>query len=55
MILEHDIVIAGAGLAGLRAAVEAAETADVAVVSKVLPTRSHSGAAQGGDHRRFGQ
>ena len=48
MILEHDIVIVGAGLAGLRAAVEATETADVAVVSKVLPTRSHSGAAQGG-------
>lgn len=41
-------MIVGAGLAGLRAAVEAAETADVAVVSKVLPTRSHSGAAQGG-------
>ena len=44
----HDIVIVGAGLAGLRAAVEAAPDADVAVVSKVLPTRSHSGAAQGG-------
>lgn len=48
MIFDHDIVIVGAGLAGLRAAVEAVETADVAVVSKVLPTRSHSGAAQGG-------
>lgn len=48
MTFQHDIVIVGAGLAGLRAAVEAAETADVAVVSKVLPTRSHSGAAQGG-------
>jgi succinate dehydrogenase / fumarate reductase flavoprotein subunit len=48
MVLDHDIVIVGAGLAGLRAAVEAADTADVAVVSKVLPTRSHSGAAQGG-------
>jgi succinate dehydrogenase / fumarate reductase flavoprotein subunit len=48
MIFEHDIVIVGAGLAGLRAAVEATEMADVAVVSKVLPTRSHSGAAQGG-------
>jgi succinate dehydrogenase / fumarate reductase flavoprotein subunit len=48
MILDHDIVIVGAGLAGLRAAVEAVGTADVAVVSKVLPTRSHSGAAQGG-------
>jgi succinate dehydrogenase / fumarate reductase, flavoprotein subunit len=48
MIFEHDIVIVGAGLAGLRAAVEAAGASDVAVVSKVLPTRSHSGAAQGG-------
>src|SRR5512137_984803 len=45
---EHDIVVVGAGLAGLRAAVEAAGQADVAVVTKVLPTRSHSGAAQGG-------
>lgn len=44
----HDIVIVGAGLAGLRAAVECADGADVAVVSKVFPTRSHSGAAQGG-------
>ena len=41
-------MIVGSGLAGLRAAVEATETAGVAVVSKVLPTRSHSGAAQGG-------
>jgi len=48
MIFDHDIVIVGAGLAGLRAAVEAVATADVAIVSKVLPTRSHSGAAQGG-------
>jgi succinate dehydrogenase / fumarate reductase flavoprotein subunit len=48
MIYQHDIVIVGAGLAGLRAAVECAGQTDVAVVSKVLPTRSHSGAAQGG-------
>jgi len=48
MIFKHDIVVVGAGLAGLRAAVESVEQADVAVVSKVLPTRSHSGAAQGG-------
>ena len=48
MVFDHDIVIVGAGLAGLRAAVEAMETASVAIVSKVLPTRSHSGAAQGG-------
>ncbi len=48
MIFQHDIIIVGAGLAGLRAAVECVAQADVAVVSKVLPTRSHSGAAQGG-------
>ena len=47
MILKHDVVIVGAGLAGLRAAVEAAENADIALISKVFPTRSHSGAAQG--------
>jgi len=45
---KHDIVIVGAGLAGLRAAVECAGQADVAVVTKVFPTRSHSGVAQGG-------
>ncbi len=49
-ILAHDIVIVGAGLAGLRAAIAAKENGiqDVAVVSKVHPLRSHSGAAQGG-------
>lgn len=48
MVHKHDVIIVGAGLAGLRAAVELAEKADVAVLSKVFPTRSHSGAAQGG-------
>lgn len=48
MVFTHDVVIVGAGLAGLRAAVEAADHADVALISKVYPTRSHSGAAQGG-------
>ena len=48
MKFRHDVVIVGAGLAGLRAAVEAADHADVALISKVYPTRSHSGAAQGG-------
>ncbi|MFZ5650051.1 MAG: FAD-dependent oxidoreductase [Bacillota bacterium] len=48
-MITHDIVIVGGGLAGLMAAVEAsAKNADVAVVSKIYPTRSHSGAAQGG-------
>ena len=46
---EHDLLIIGAGLAGLRAAVEGVRGgADVAVVSKVHPVRSHSNAAQGG-------
>ena len=44
--LTHDIVIVGAGLAGQAAALEARKRgADVAVVSKVHPVRSHSGAA----------
>lgn len=45
---KHDVVVVGAGLAGMRAAVEASMLGDVAVISKVFPTRSHSGAAQGG-------
>jgi len=44
----HDVVIVGSGLAGLRAAMELAGHADVAVVTKIYPSRSHSGAAQGG-------
>jgi succinate dehydrogenase / fumarate reductase flavoprotein subunit len=48
MNFKHDVVIVGSGLAGLRAAVELADNADVALISKVYPTRSHSGAAQGG-------
>jgi succinate dehydrogenase / fumarate reductase flavoprotein subunit len=44
-----DAVIVGAGLAGLRAALEVAQSGlSAAVVSKVYPTRSHSGGAQGG-------
>ncbi len=44
-----DAVVVGAGVAGLRAALEIAKKGkEVAVVSKVYPTRSHSGAAQGG-------
>ena len=45
---QHDVVIVGAGLAGLRAAIELGVTTRVAVLSKVFATRSHSGAAQGG-------
>ncbi len=49
MTFSHDIVIVGAGGAGLMAALYAREGgADVAVVSKLHPLRSHTGAAQGG-------
>ncbi len=49
MIADHDVLVLGAGLAGMRAALEAArEGADVAIVTKVHPIRSHSSAAQGG-------
>jgi succinate dehydrogenase / fumarate reductase, flavoprotein subunit len=45
----HDVLIIGAGLAGQRAALAAAETgATVAILSKVHPVRSHSNAAAGG-------
>jgi len=44
----YDAVIVGAGIAGLRAALALAGVCRVAVVSKVYPVRSHSGAAQGG-------
>jgi len=49
--LVHDIIILGGGIAGLRAALAAAEvtdTIDVALISKVQPIRSHSVCAQGG-------
>jgi succinate dehydrogenase / fumarate reductase flavoprotein subunit len=48
MIHKHEVVIVGAGISGLIAALQASETCDVAVISKVHATRSHSGAAQGG-------
>lgn len=44
----HDVIIVGSGLAGLRAAMELSGHLDVAVLTKVYPSRSHSGAAQGG-------
>ncbi len=50
-MITHDVIIVGSGLAGMRCAVEIrrkAPQADIAIVSKVYPTRSHSGAAQGG-------
>jgi succinate dehydrogenase / fumarate reductase flavoprotein subunit len=43
-----DVLIVGAGGAGMRAAIEAGTDLKVGVVSKLFPTRSHTGAAQGG-------
>jgi succinate dehydrogenase / fumarate reductase flavoprotein subunit len=47
-MITHDLLIIGGGLAGMRAALKASQEVDVAVLSKVHPLRSHSGAAQGG-------
>ncbi|MBI5284087.1 MAG: FAD-binding protein [Chloroflexi bacterium] len=48
-VYEHDVLVIGAGLAGMRAAIAAQQMgADVAMISKVHPVRSHSNAAQGG-------
>ena len=44
----YDVVIVGAGGAGMRAALESSKRAHTAVISKLYPTRSHTGAAQGG-------
>ena len=45
---KYDVVIVGAGGAGMRAAIEAGQRAHTAVLTKIYPTRSHTGAAQGG-------
>ncbi len=51
----HDILIVGAGLAGMRAVVAAGPGLDVAILSKVHPVRSHSVAAQGGINAALGE
>jgi succinate dehydrogenase/fumarate reductase flavoprotein subunit len=52
---KHDVLVIGAGCAGMRAAIAASDAgADVAVVSKLHPTRSHSGAAEGGINAALG-
>jgi succinate dehydrogenase / fumarate reductase flavoprotein subunit len=48
MYHSYDAVIVGAGGAGLRAALELGQVGSVAVLSKLYPSRSHTGAAQGG-------
>src|SRR6476469_2460686 len=54
-LLRHDVVVVGAGLAGMRAAIEAKRAgADVAIISKLHPTRSHSGSAEGGINAALG-
>jgi succinate dehydrogenase / fumarate reductase, flavoprotein subunit len=56
VIADHDVLVLGAGLAGMRAALEAARAgADVAIVTKVHPVRSHSNAAQGGINAAIGE
>jgi succinate dehydrogenase flavoprotein subunit len=51
----HDVLVVGAGCAGMRAAIEAHDIgADVALVSKIHPVRSHSGAAEGGINAALG-
>jgi len=45
---QFDVVVVGAGGAGLMAALYASKSANTAVLSKLYPTRSHTGAAQGG-------
>jgi succinate dehydrogenase / fumarate reductase, flavoprotein subunit len=52
---KHDVLVIGAGCAGMRAAIEAHDAgADVALLSKIHPVRSHSGAAEGGINAALG-
>jgi len=53
-IHEFEVVVVGAGGAGLMAGLYASKTAKTAVISKLYPTRSHTGAAQGGISAAFG-
>ncbi len=54
-MISHDILIIGAGLAGMRAALAAPPGLNVALLSKVHPVRSHSVAAQGGINAALGE
>jgi succinate dehydrogenase / fumarate reductase flavoprotein subunit len=52
---KHDVLVVGGGCAGMRAAIEAFDVgADVAIISKIHPVRSHSGAAEGGINAALG-
>lgn len=53
-IEEFDVLIVGAGLSGLRAGLELSKKWNAAVIGKVFPVRSHSGAAQGGINAALG-
>jgi len=54
-LVDHDVLVVGGGLAGLRAAIEIKKAGfDVAILSRVHPLRSHSGAAQGGINAALG-
>jgi succinate dehydrogenase / fumarate reductase, flavoprotein subunit len=54
-MIVHEVLVIGGGLAGSMAALTASGKADVAILSKVYPTRSHSGAAQGGFNAVMGE
>ena len=51
---EFEVIVVGAGGAGLMAGLYASKGAKTAVISKLYPTRSHTGAAQGGISAAFG-
>ena len=54
-MIEHDLLIVGAGLAGMRAAIAATDAGvDVGVLTKVYPVRSHTCCAQGGINAALG-
>ncbi|MFX1391606.1 MAG: FAD-dependent oxidoreductase [Promethearchaeota archaeon] len=53
-IEEFDVLVVGSGLSGLRAGLELSMEWNVAIISKVFPVRSHSGAAQGGINAALG-
>lgn len=54
-MIVHEVLVVGGGLAGLMAALSVPDGTDTAVLSKIYPTRSHSGAAQGGFNAVLGR